>query len=142
MIEVLSKLKEKNNLLEKFYTENEVELLNFSEGNFENLDEFYNKREVILKMVKTVDRWVEDYNNLTIETDKINPEQKKDLIITLDLKNDLVNRILGQDLQILSFIEEAKSQIIRKLTNVRSAKNVAKISASNIDVPKYLDEEI
>ena len=60
MDEVIELLTDKNQFLEKFYSLNETELISFSEGNFDNLERFYNSREAILEMVSKIDSLIED----------------------------------------------------------------------------------
>jgi hypothetical protein len=55
---------------------------------------------------------------------QVSDQDKRAVIAELSYKNELVNRILEQDLRILSAIEIAKSQIIRELKKVQSATKV------------------
>ena len=52
MLRIINLLNQKNHFLEKFYSINETELLNFSKGNFDNLEDFYQSRERILSIVR------------------------------------------------------------------------------------------
>ena len=54
---------EKNHYLEKFYSLNERELVNFLAGNFENLEGFYQSREQILEMIRYVDMQIDKSHN-------------------------------------------------------------------------------
>jgi hypothetical protein len=124
MKEVIQLLKEKNHFLEKFYRLNEVELLNFVEGKFEGLEVFYNQREGLLDMIKKVDEMIDNSGINAILPDEIQAVDKREILNCLSLKNELVTRILSQDLQILSYIETVKSQIIKELSQVRAARKV------------------
>jgi hypothetical protein len=119
---IIEMLTEKNQCLEKFYRLNEAELENFSAGTFDNIENFYATREGLLDIIKKVDEMIEDSNTVAEEIGPITDGDKKIILSALQYKNDLVNRILEQDLRILSAIEEAKSNIIKELTQVRSAK--------------------
>lgn len=119
---IIEMLTEKNQCLEKFYRLNESELENFSAGTFDNIENFYATREGLLDIIKKVDEMIETSNSSTDDVGPISAEDKKNILSALQYKNDLVNRILEQDLRILSAIEEAKSNIIKELTQVRSAK--------------------
>ena len=58
---------------------------------------------------------------------------KKKMVQALDTKNELVTRILSQDLQILSFIEDAKSEIIKELTVLQTSKKALRSYKSGRD---------
>ena len=119
---IIEMLTEKNQCLEKFYRLNESELENFSAGTFDNIENFYATREGLLDIIKKVDEMIETSNSSTDDVGPISAEDKKNILSALQYKNDLVNRILEQDLRILSAIEEETSNIIKELTQVRSAK--------------------
>jgi hypothetical protein len=122
MTTIIDMLTEKNQCLEKFFRLNEAELENFSAGDFDNIEAFYATREGLLAIIKKIDDMIEKSNDIPQESEQIEPQIKKAILESLQYKNDLVNRILEQDLRILSAIESAKSTIIRELTQVRSAK--------------------
>ena len=56
---IINLLKDKNYHLQKFHQMNETELMNFSEGNFDGLEVFYQSRETILDLVRCIDRLIE-----------------------------------------------------------------------------------
>lgn len=138
---IVELLEEKNRCLEKFYRMNETEIMNFSVGNFDNLETFYESRDGILEMIKRVDKMIEEDNGSTNPEDYDNASKKK-VLAALDYKNELVTRILSQDLQILSFIEQAKSKIIKDLSAVRSARKAMNGYQSGMAAEPKLDEEI
>lgn len=140
MQQIVHLLNQKNQHLERFLKKNEVEIMNFYEGNFDGLENFYNSREVLLDMISRVDRMIEEEELGSIEAKNIPAETKSEVIRALDHKNDLVTQILSQDLQILSIIEEAKSGIIRELREVSNTKKVIGSYKSG-PAPKTLDEE-
>lgn len=119
MESIIHALEEKNSFLQKFVELNSRGLTDFHEGNFDCIDEFYNAREGILSIVQKLDELIERDNSSCQYIENISPEHKKVLIQLLDRKNDLVTHILSQDLQILSLIEEAKSQIIKELSETK-----------------------
>ncbi len=80
--------------LESFYRLNEDEMLNFSEGNFENLENFYKSRETILNMVQSMDRQIEDLNMHLDPVAPVDSASKKGVINALNYKNEIVTRIL------------------------------------------------
>lgn len=133
-------LTEKNNCLEKFYRLNEAELMNFTAGNFDSLEEFYETREGILEIIKRIDMLLDEDNQAPVNIDAVSDAFKKTVINAFRYKNDLVSRILAQDLEILSALETAKSDIIRELSQVKTSKKVIGSYKSGSPTSR-LDEE-
>lgn len=140
MENIIKLLKDKNYHLQKFYQLNEVELLNFAEGDFDNLEVFYQARETILDLIRCIDRLVDSAASAHDKPGKISDQNKKEMLTSMADKNDLVTRILGQDLQILSVIEQAKSEIIKELRQVQGAKKAVGAYKSG-DPNNKLDEK-
>jgi len=137
---IINLLKDKNYHLEKFHELNATELMNFTEGNFDNLEVFYQSRETILDLVKCIDRLI-DAATASQETPAvISDADKKTITGCMHMKSELVTRILAQDLQILSMIEQAKSNIIKELRQVQTAKKAVGAYKSG-DVQNKLDEK-
>lgn len=139
---IVELLEEKNQHLEKFFRLNEMELYNLSENNFENLENFYSSRECILDLVGTVDRRLNDLNSGIVSSEEITLENKKNIIKLLSYKNDLVQKILAQDLQILSIIEIEKSKVINELRGNKKARKAYHGYKVKGNSPSRLDEEI
>lgn len=120
MERVIALLREKNHCLEKFYWVNEQELINFGSGNFDSVEAFYQAREQLLETVNSIDRMLEE------ECDRANVQitgfQREDATALLKSKDELVKSILAQDLQILTYIEKEKSNIIRELRSNKQAR--------------------
>ena len=119
---IINLLNDKNFHLKKFLELNESELFNFAEGDFDNLEVFYQSRETILELIRCIDRLIESAAVAHESPGDIAAHHKKAMLTAMNLKNDLVTRILAQDLQILSVIEMAKSNIIRELRQVKTGK--------------------
>ncbi|OFZ17858.1 MAG: hypothetical protein A2Z20_05770 [Bdellovibrionales bacterium RBG_16_40_8] len=119
MREITDLLQEKNYCLEKFYRLNECGLENLSEGNYDYLNSFYASRDGLLDIIKKIDEMIERSNEIPLDVQEIDAEVKKIILSALDYKTDLVNRILEQDLKIISVIEAAKSNIIKELSQVK-----------------------
>lgn len=139
MDSIINLLKDKNYHLQKFHQLNENELANFTEGNFDNLEIFYQSRETILDLVRCIDRLIEAASEAQGEIQPTDAH-KAEMVRIMNQKNDLVTRILAQDLQILSVIEQAKSEIIKELRGVQSAKKVVGAYKSG-EAPAKLDEK-
>lgn len=137
---IINLLKDKNYHLEKFLQLNEGELLNFAEGNFDNLEIFYQSRETILDLIRCIDRLIEAAAATHENPNNVSDKHKQEMITCMNTKNDLVTRILAQDLQILSSIEQAKSDIIKELRQVQAGKKAVGAYKSG-DAPGKLDEK-
>jgi hypothetical protein len=141
MNNVLTLLNDKNDHLHKFLLINEAELANFSHGNFDNLEIFYQSRETILDLIRCIDGLVDvALKSSPVDAATVGPEYKKQILTMLNRKNDLVHEILSQDLQILSVIETAKSDIIKDLKQVQAARKAVGAYKSG-DAKNQLDEE-
>ncbi|MGE0763291.1 MAG: hypothetical protein AB7N80_08435 [Bdellovibrionales bacterium] len=140
MENIIGLLQDKNFHLQRFYEMNETELMNFVEGNFDNLEGFYNTREAILDLIRCIDRLVEQANLALVEPVLISNEHKNAVAQALTRKNEIVTKILGQDLQILSVLETAKSNIIKELSQVKTVRKAVRAYKSTGTEPR-LDEE-
>jgi hypothetical protein len=137
---IINLLKDKNYHLLKFYQLNETELLNFAEDNFDNLETFYQARETILDLIRCIDRLIDAASNAHENPKDISDQNKKEMIMCMAEKNEVVTKILSQDLQILSAIEQAKSNIIKELRQVQGAKKAVGAYKSG-DARSKLDEK-
>ena len=137
---VIELLNEKNHCLEKFFRLNEAELENFANGVFEGLEGFYAAREGLLEIIRKVDEMIERSNDAEISVGAVDATESKSVENALSYKNELVARILEQDLRILSNIEQAKSNIIKELTQVRAARKAVGAYGGNTS-GENLDEE-
>lgn len=119
MEEIVNLLNEKNSCLARFYNLNEREMQNFVEGNFENLEEFYATREGILNMITRVDEMI-DMASLSFEEDmSVQPEISKQISDAVRARTEIIERILEQDLEILSTLDRMKSEIIKDLSQTK-----------------------
>ena len=140
MLRIIDLLQEKNHYLEKFYSLNETELINFSSGNFDKLEHFYNTRERILEIVKYIDGQLDNIQNDLQTVSNASPEDRLTIRQAMAVKDEYVTRIIDQDLEVLACIEAAKSNIIRELQDVRRVrKAVGGYKSPTFD--KQLDEE-
>ena len=119
MLRIISLLQEKNHYLEKFYALNETEIVNFSLGKFDNLENFYNTRERILEILKYIDGQIDLVNTEMADLNQFSSEDRRQVKEAMSIKDEYVGRIIEQDLEVLAFIETAKSNIIRELQDVR-----------------------
>lgn len=119
---IIELLSEKNEILMRFHKLNEEELLNFVDGNFDRFEEFYSQREDLLNLVKDIDAEVGDLNEEEINGPALSDIQKAQVLKLIELKNEIVQNILAQDLQILSMIESAKTEIIKELRQTQTVR--------------------
>lgn len=124
MEKVIDLIEQKNNCLVRFKDMNEKEIHNFNEGNFENLEAFYNSRETILEMIGILDNKIAQEQAEHAQAITVMPDAKARLVEALEMKNVLVQDIIELDLIIISIIEQAKSEIIKDLSQVRAVKKV------------------
>ncbi len=123
MIRLIQFLNEKNHFLEKFYSLNERQVARLEGGMFDDIEKFYNQREDLLKILKYVDAEIHTAHMSHKDMDgKFDAGQKELIREALRTKESYVKRILDQDLIILSLIDEAKSQIIKELQDIRKSK--------------------
>ncbi|MBY0314536.1 MAG: flagellar protein FliT [Bdellovibrionales bacterium] len=126
-------LKEKNNHLEMFYDISERERKSFKARNFDNLEDLYRIREDILENIHTIDSKIEVYS-ASANKSQLTDTSKKEIESCLGQKEKLVNKILEQDLQILSCIESEKSSMLKKLTSVRTGRRLLKAYRTMPDI--------
>ncbi|HWU44220.1 MAG TPA: hypothetical protein VN132_12300 [Bdellovibrio sp.] len=119
MTRIITLLNEKNHYLEKFYSLNEVELTNFAQGQFENLQDFYQTRERILDVLKYVDAQIERAHGDIDPSIALAEDIRAQLKEALKIKDEYVGRIIEQDIQVLACIETAKNSIIKELQETR-----------------------
>lgn len=135
MIRIIDLLNHKNHYLEKFYSLNENELLNFAKNDFSGLEAFYQTREKILETIRYIDAEIDQ-----IQETQLTDAQKREVSTSFAIKEEYVSRILAQDLEILSCIESAKSSIIRELQEIRKARKAVG-SYKSRQFTSRLDEE-
>ena len=122
MIRIIQLLNEKNHFLEKFYSLNENQIARLDQGQFDDIERFYNQREDLLKILKYVDAEISKSHSLYKDmTGPFDPGQKLQIKDCLQIKETYVKKILEQDLIVLGLIDDAKSQIIRELQDIKKA---------------------
>lgn len=133
-------LDEKNQYLERFFELNESELLNFADGYFDNVESFYQAREKILDIVRCIDALVDDEVAL-ISDDGVSQAMRIEMKDLMAQKDKLAKQILAQDLQVLSAIENEKSNIIRELKSTGQNRKAVAAYRSG-PAGRQVDEEV
>lgn len=121
MKRLLDLMDQKNHYLEKFYTINEKHIEQFLKNRFEEINEFYNARENILEILKYIDQEIRIVSHSATEESLLDIQKLKNC---LSVKDTFVQKIIEQDIDILSCIEAAKNSIIAELKEVRMGKKV------------------
>ncbi len=123
MSTVLELLKEKNFYLERFLEESRKERGRFKARHFENLDILYNKREQILLNIQSIDQRISEMCGAE-EEEPLNPPKKDEMEQMLSKIKDNVRDIMEEDLQIISFIENEKTKIIKEIGQTKEGRKV------------------
>lgn len=141
MTRIITLLNEKNHYLEKFYSLNEGELVNFAQGQFDNLESFYQTREKILAVLKYVDSEL-DKAQAAMDMNGVHSEEARlQIKESLRIKDEYVTRIIEQDIQVLACIEAAKNSIIKELQETRRARKA--VSGYKVNTfQQRIDEEV
>ena len=78
-------------------------------------------------MINKIDDMVDEQIQFNeIEIKSLSGIYKKKLLASLSYKTDYVNLILAQDLEIISYVERAKSELINELTKVSKEKSLSR----------------
>jgi len=140
MMRIITLMNQKNHYLEKFYSLNESELLRMAKKDFDNVESFYQMRDKILELIRYLDAQID---RLQADSDgDITQDIRRQMRECLNIKDEYVNRILAQDLEILSCIETAKSNIIRELQEIRKSKSAMGRYKSGLQPHRRLNEEV
>ncbi|HPI41553.1 MAG TPA: hypothetical protein PLJ21_12155 [Pseudobdellovibrionaceae bacterium] len=118
---IIELLNEKNEYLGKFFSLNEVELKKFRVGDFDGLDAFYKSRENLLEIINYIDLQIEKKHSL-VQENLVESDDRTSLRYAFARKDQWVDQILKQDLEVLSCIDQEKSNIIKELRDVRKSK--------------------
>lgn len=139
MEKLVNLMTEKNHYLEKFYSLNAEELVNFGDGNFENVESFYRARDKILDLIRTIDEMIDAEAKQTPVP--LGADTKAAVEKLLGQKDEWVTAILSQDLQVLSWIEKEKTNIIKELQTIgKNKKAINGYHSGGRPLSKY-DEE-
>jgi hypothetical protein len=123
MMRLIQFLGEKSHFLEKFCSLNEKQISLLENGQFDDIERFYNQREDLLKILKYIDAEIfKAHTAHREENASYTDEQKQTIREALRTKEIYVKKIVDQDLIILSLIDEAKTRIIKELQDVQKAR--------------------
>lgn len=137
--EIIHLLSERNRYLSQFSVINKVQIGRLKTGNFEQLSEFYMTREHILAVVEKIELLLSQ--KLEGSTTDISDGNKSSVEALLQAKDKIIKEILEQDLEILSTIEQEKTNIISELKTLRKGRTTISAYKSGITSTK-LDDEV
>lgn len=139
MERLLTLMIERNKYLEKYYNLNEREIRLFKLANFQSLDAFYDTRQAILEVISALDSKIDE----ELKSSKIEDvdQYQNEIAELLTLKDEIIERILDQDLQIISLVENEKSKVLNDLNETRKNRKVMNAYGSNFK-PKVVGQDI
>lgn len=112
MEQVLMLLCKEITCLERFYSINERYINNLRQGVFDEIKAFYDNRESVLQSILNFDRAIKKLS-FSVNCGNESKQYKQSFVDKLDYKNLVVKKILDQDLEILSYIDQLKSDVLR-----------------------------
>ena len=123
MSKILDLLKEKNFYLERFLEESRGERTRFKARHFDNLDSLYQKREQILLNIQSIDNRID---KICAEEggEVLNPPKKNEITDMLAMIKKNVRNIMEEDLEIISYIENEKTKIIKEISQTKEGRKV------------------
>ena len=123
MSKVIELLKEKNFYLERFLMESRKERSRFKARHFENLDYLYRKREQILNNIQSIDKRIDTLCGQD-SMEVMNAPKKGEIQEMLTKIKSNVRYIMEEDLDIISYIENEKTKIIKEITQTKEGRKV------------------
>lgn len=123
MMALIQFLNEKNYFLEKFCQLNETQFKLLQQGHIEGLDYFYNQRESIISIVRNIDAKITKCLTAP-DSQKLTGPERESVKKAMAIKDEYVNLILGQDLDIIAHIDALKVNIFNELKAVSSTKKM------------------
>lgn len=115
MEEVLQYLEMKNHYYGKFYTVTQKFLDQIARNDWTNLDFFVDSRERILNIIRSFDAKISHAVERVQELEKPKTSEKILMQKMMDERKNLADKILELDLQLISAIDDYKSETIREL---------------------------
>ena len=112
--DLLSLVKQRNDLFLKFRTINDKELEQVRGGNFSNLKQFYDKRSSLLTSVSKLDSIIRAFSKKQSKPKPVQKHVRSELITALDKKEGLIKEILEQDLEIIHLVDEHQFNLSKK----------------------------
>ncbi len=112
--DLLSLVKQRNDLFLQFRNINDKELEQVRGGNFSNLKQFYDKRSSLLTSVSKLDSIIRAFSKKQSKPKPVQKHVRSELITALDKKEGLIKEILEQDLEIIHLVDEHQFNLSKK----------------------------
>lgn len=116
-------LNEKNYFLEKFCQLNETQFKLLQQGHIEGLDYFYNQRESIIGIIRNIDAKITKCL-IVPDSQKLTGPEREAVKKSMSIKDEYVQLIMMQDLEIIAHIDTLKTTIFNELRTVSAAKKL------------------
>ena len=116
-------LNEKNYFLEKFCQLNETQFKLLQQGHVEGLDYFYNQRESIIGIIRNIDTKITKCL-MAKDSQKLTGPDRNAVKKSMSIKDEYVQLIMMQDLEIIAHIDTLKATIFNELKSVSAAKKL------------------
>ena len=117
-------LNEKNYFLEKFCQLNETQFKLLQQGHIEGLDYFYNQRESIIGIIRNIDTKITKCL-IAPDSQKLTGPDREAVKKSMSIKDEYVQLIMMQDLEIIAHIDTLKTTIFNELRAVSAGKKLA-----------------
>ena len=122
-MDVLTILRSKNNCLERFLALSLDFAKSMEANDLSGLAKFQENRENIIKALDLYDRKVSEVL-VVLSPGQRTPQLIQAVEAALAKKDELVHRILEEDLKIISGIEDAKNETLKELSATRKNKDL------------------
>ncbi len=116
-------LNEKNYFLEKFCQLNETQFKLLQQGHIEGLEYFYNQRESIIGIVRNIDSKITKCLTAP-DSQKLTGPEREAVKKAMAIKDEYVQLIMVQDLDIIAHIDSLKTDFFNELKATSTSKKV------------------
>lgn len=136
--EIIHLLSERNRYLSQFSSLNKIQLKKSKDGDFSQINEFYMAREGLLGVIEKIE------NILSEKIKQVSPsipqEVRDNIQSLLNTKDQIIKSILDQDLQIMSYIDSEKKQIVSDLKSLSKGRKTIQAYKSGVQKIKLKED--
>ncbi len=125
MNRIIQLFKERNHYLDKFIDLNTCELQKFNSGNFEDVEVFYETRDRLLNLLKCLEDLIElEYETIKNKAIEVNGALKQDIRYLLGQKEEKIQLIVEQDIELISLVDQEKTKIYHTMKTIKKGRKV------------------
>ncbi len=125
MNRIIQLFKERNHYLDKFIDLNACELQRFNSGNFEDVEVFYETRDRLLNLLKCLEDLIElEYETIKNKAIEVNGALKQDIRYLLGQKEEKIQLIVEQDIELISLVDQEKTKIYHTMKTIKKGRKV------------------